>query len=109
MKDRKALAEIAIDPETGWLLPTFGSGKPNRYWAHVHFENDPTWKQKVWTFNVDLDRAPEPKAGWVIATVYFMAENAPHDLIREGAKFELSCMDNLYTHGVITRIIETKE
>lgn len=39
MKDRKALAEIVIEPEKGWRLPTFGSGKPNGQFRKFGFCN----------------------------------------------------------------------
>ena len=55
MQDKKAQAEIMVDPEKGWLLPTFGSKKPGlfRYWGHVHFENDPR-----------LNSTRQPKHPW---------------------------------------------
>jgi len=105
MKERRALAEIAIDPKRGWVLPAFGS-KPLRYWAHVHFEKDATWGQQTWTLLVDLDKEPEMGAGSFEATVYFMAPKAPQHLFEEGAKFELLCGENHYTHGVIKSVFE---
>lgn len=107
MKERRALAEIAVDLNRGWVLPTFGS-KPLRYWAHVHFKRDPTWGERTWTLLVDLDKEPDLSIGRFEATVYFMAPTAPQDLLEEGAEFELLCGDNHYTHGVIKRIFEVE-
>jgi hypothetical protein len=104
MKERRAIADIAVDPQRGWGLPTFGSKKPFRYWAHVHFEKDPTWGQRTWTLLVDLDKEPEVSAGRVDAVVYFMAPNAPQELLEEGAKFELVCGESHYANGTIKRI-----
>ena len=105
MTETKALAEIAIDSKRGWVLPTFGSKKPFRYWAHVHFEDDITWGERTWTLLVDLDREPDINAGSVNATVYFLAPNAPVELLKTGAKFELVCGQSFYTTGVIKRLL----
>src|SRR5437867_6860804 len=104
MKERRALAEIAVDTERGWVLPTFGSNQPFRYWAHVHFEKDPTWGQRTWTLLVDLEKRPDASDKEIQATVYFMAPNAPEELLEEGAKFELVCGESHYTKGVIERV-----
>ena|SRR5665213_111862 len=110
MKQYKALAEISVDPKRGWVLPTFGSKKPLRfrYWAHVHFEKDPTWGQQTWTLLVDLENEPDVIDGYIEATVYFMAPNAPINLLEEGAKFELVCGESHYAHGVIRRVFEVE-
>ena len=107
MKLRKALAEIQIDKNSCWHLPTFGSNRPYRYWAHGHFEGDASWDRELWTLIVDLDGPPDATAESVTATIYFMAPDAPHHLIQDGAKFELSCEDNIYTSGVVGRILES--
>ena len=104
MDERKAIARIGLDPNRGWVLPTFGS-KPLRYWAHVHFEKDPTWGQKTWTFLIDLDGPPDLTKDHFIATVHFLSPNAPHNLIESDAKFELVCGESRYTHGVIEKPI----
>lgn len=105
MNRRKAIAEIRIDPQKGWLLPTFGNKRPHRYWSHAHFEGDPTWETKIWTLIVDLDAPPDIRAGTVSATIYFMAEDAPQHLIKENAAFELSCENNIYTSGIVKRVL----
>ena len=107
MRKRKAIAEIKIGPQGVWPLPTFGSNMPFRYWAHVHFEKDPTWGQRTWTLLVDLEKAPDSTVGHVEATIYFMAPNAPEELLEEGARFELMCGKSYYTSGVIKCIVET--
>jgi len=106
MKRRKAIAEIKIDKSRGWVLPTFGSNRPHRYWGHAHFEGDPSWKKELWTLIVDLDGPPDVQAENATATVFFMAQEAPQHLIQVGAKFDLSCEDNPYTSGVVKRILE---
>jgi hypothetical protein len=106
MKHRKARAEIKVDKNSGWKLPIFGSKNPRRYWAHAHFEGDPSWEKEIWTLIVDLDCPPPSMDDTVTATIYFMAEDAPHDLIQEAAKFTLSCEDNVYTSGVVTCILD---
>ena len=107
MNKRTAIAEIAVQPDGGWPLPSFGSKKQFRYWAHVHFEEDTTWGQRTWTLLVDLKSAPDATAGHVEATVYFMAPDAPEELLKEGARFELLCGASLYTTGVIRRVVES--
>lgn len=108
MKQKRALADIAIDSKRGWVLPTFGSKKPNvfRYQAHVHFEKDDTWGQRTWTLLVDLDKMPDAGAQSAEATIYFMVPEAPQQLLEEGAKFELLHGENYHTHGVIKRVFE---
>ena len=106
MKKRKAIAEITVEPQRGWFLPSFGAKKPFRYWAHVHFEKDSTWGQRTWTLLVDLEKALDATAGHVEATVYFMAPNAPEELLEKGARFELLCGESHYANGVIRRVVE---
>lgn len=108
MKKRLAIADITVEPQRGWPLPSFGSKKPFRYWAHVHFEKDLTWGQRTWTLLVDLEKAPDTSAGHIEATVYFMAPNAPEELLEEGARFELLCGESHYTDGVIRRVLEVE-
>ncbi len=111
MKQKKALAEIAVDPKRGWVLPMFGSKKPDRfrYQAYAHFEKDETWGQRTWTLLVDLAKMPDAGADSVEATVYFMVPEAPHHLLEEGAKFELLHGENHYGHGVIKRVFEAEK
>ena len=104
MKKRRAVADITVDGKRGWTLPSFGSKKPFRHWAHVHFELDPTWGERTWTMIVDLEKAPDATAGHIEATVYFMASSAPEELLEEGAKFELLCGESRYANGVIRRV-----
>src|SRR5580658_216528 len=79
MKKSRAAAEITVDAEKGWTLPTFDSKKPSRfrYWAHVHFERDPAWRHRTWTLLVDLDNEANVSAGQVEATVICKAASAP--------------------------------
>jgi hypothetical protein len=104
MTTRRALAEIAVDPERGWVLPRFG-GQPFRYQAWAHFEKDPTWGSATWTLLVELADAPAPSTDKVEATVSFVAPGAPHAVLEEGASFELFMGQVHYTHGHITRIL----
>lgn len=108
MKELRAIAKITVDPQAGWNLPTFGSKKPFRYWAHVHFEKDPTWGQRTWTLLVDLDKDPAAYNGPVTATVYFMAQEAPTELLEEGARFELLCGKSHYGKGIIISLFEVE-
>jgi hypothetical protein len=57
---------------------------------------------------VDTEKEPEVGVGQVEATVYFMAPNAPQNLLEPGAKFELLCGESHYAHGVIKRIFEVE-
>ena len=104
MAERKAIAEIVIDHQRGWVLPGFGS-KPFTYQGWSHFEKDPTWGQKTWTLLVRLDRAPDLSADTFEATVWFFAPEAPHEVLEVGAKFELFMGQVHYTHGRITKIL----
>jgi hypothetical protein len=104
MKKRKALAVIAIDQQRGWVLPRFGN-KPFRYQGLVHFEKDLTWGQKSWTLLVDLAGQPDLCSDSVEATVYFLSDQAPQDVLEEGARFELFMGQVHYTHGRIKRIL----
>ena len=81
MKTRKALAEIAIDRQKGWVLPTAGN-RPFRYWAWAHFQKDPTWGKATWTLWIELNGQPDLSRESVEATVYFVAPGAPHEVIR---------------------------
>jgi hypothetical protein len=104
MAERKAIAEIAIDHQRGWVLPGFGS-KPFTYQGWSHFEKDPTWGQKTWTLLVRLAGAPDLSADTFEATVWFFAKEAPHEVLEVGAKFELFMGQVHYTHGRITKIL----
>ncbi len=104
MTTRRALAEIAVDPQRGWVLPRFG-GQPFRYQAWAHFEKDPTWGSATWTLLVELAGAPAPSTDKVEATVSFVAPGAPHAVLEEGASFELFMGQVHYTHGRITRVL----
>jgi len=111
MKEYRATAQIVFDPKKGWVLPTFGSKKTNqfRYWAHVHFENDPMWGKQTWTLLIDLDKEPDLKAENFEALVYFMSPEAPQQLLEKGAKFELLCGENYYTQGFIKHVFEVEK
>jgi len=109
MKKRRAVADIKVDRKRGWTLPSFGSKNPFRYWAHVHFEKDPTWGERTWTLLVELEKAPDTTAGHIEATVYFMAPSAPEELLKEGAKFELLCGESRYAYGVIRRVYAVED
>jgi hypothetical protein len=104
MTTRRALAEIAVDPQRGWVLPSF-CGQPFRYQAWAHFEKDPTWGSATWTLLVELAGAPAPSVEKVEATVSFVAPGAPHAVLEEGASFELFMGQVHYTHGRITRVL----
>jgi hypothetical protein len=110
MNKRRAIAEIEVDPQKGWVLPTFGSENSSRfrYWAHVHFEKDPAWGQRTWTLLLDLQEQPDSSAKSVEATIYFMAPNSPENLLQEGAKFELLCGETYYANGFIKRVFEVE-
>jgi hypothetical protein len=109
--DKRAIAEIAVDPIRGWVLPGFGSEKPDRFrfHAYVHFEKDETWGQRTWTLLVDLAKMPEAGNSFVEATVYFMVPEAPQHLLEAGAKFDLFCGENHYTHGSIKHVFEVEK
>ena len=109
MKERRAIAEIEVDADKGWNLPTFGSRKPTRYWAHVHFEKDPMWGKKTWTFIVDLGEKSCSSGVNVDATVFFMAPDAPHNLLQVGERFELLCGESHYGRGVIKNVFEVEK
>ena len=100
----KALAEIAIDSQRGWVLPSF-AGRPFWYQGWVHFEKDPTWGEKTWTLVVVLAGPPDLSADKVEATVFFIAPEAPHEVLEEGSEFELFMGHVHYTHGRIKRIL----
>jgi hypothetical protein len=104
MTPRKALAEIAVDPQRGWVLPSF-SGQPFRYQAWAHFEKDRTWGRATWTLLVELTHAPDPNSKKVEATVSFVALGAPHSVLEEGATFELFMGQVHYTHGRVLKIL----
>jgi len=104
MAGRKAIAEIAIDHQRGWVLPGFGT-KPFTYQGWSHFEKDPTWGEKTWTLLVELAGPPDLSCDTVEATVYLFSDQAPHDVLEAGAKFELFMGQVHYTHGRITKIL----
>jgi hypothetical protein len=104
MAKRTAIAEIAIDHKRGWVLPGFGS-KPYTYQGWSHFEKDPTWGQKTWTLIVTLSSEPDISADTFEATVNFFSPDAPHEVLEDGAKFELFMGNVHYTHGCIKRVL----
>jgi hypothetical protein len=57
---------------------------------------------------MDLENEPKANAESVEATVYFMAPNAPENLLEEGAKFDLLCGETYYARGVIKRVFEVE-
>jgi hypothetical protein len=104
MNARKAIADISIDRQTGWMLPRFGN-RPHHYQAWAHFEKDPTWSKSTWTLLVELAAEPNPSAEEVEATVYFLAPEAPHEVLEAGAGFELFMGQVHHTHGRIKRVL----
>jgi len=108
MKRRDAIAEIRIDRDQGWVLPTFGSTNPHKYWGHAHFEGDSSWPKELWTLIVELSGPPDISSETVRATIHFLSEDAPQWLIEENAKFDLSCERNFYTSGVVKQILPDK-
>ena len=104
MKTRKALADISVDSQKGWILPTAGT-QPFRYWAWANFQKDPTWGKKTWTLWVDLTGEPDLSRGHVEAIVFFVASGAPHEVIEPGADFDLFCGQVHYTDGHIRKIL----
>ena len=104
MKTRRTLADIEIDGQRGWVLPSAGT-RPFRYWAWAHFATDPTWGQKTWTLWLDFDEQPDLAREKVTAVVYFVAPDAPHHVIEPGVDFALFCGQVHYTHGRITKIL----
>jgi len=104
MTTRRAVAEIAVDRERGWVLPTFG-GHALRYQAWARLEKDPTWGTRTWTLLVELTGTPAPGADRVEAMVSFLAPGAPHAVLEEGVSFELFMGHVHYTHGRITKVL----
>jgi hypothetical protein len=98
------MAEIEVDRQKGWVLPGFGS-QPFRYQSWVHFAKDPTWGQKTWTLLVALAGPLDLSADKVEATVWFVAPEAPHEVIEAGADFELFMGQVHYTRGRIKQIL----
>jgi hypothetical protein len=52
-----------------------------------------------------LDGEPDLSRERVEATVYFVAPEAPHEVIEPGADFELFCGQVHYTHGRIKQVL----
>ena len=104
MITRKAIAEIAVDRQRGWVLPTAGT-RPFRYWAWARFQKDPTRNKNTWTLWLDFDGQPDLSRELVTATVYFVAPDAPHDVIEPDATFELYCGQVHFTHGRIKEVL----
>lgn len=71
----RALAEIHFQNE--WNLPGASDIHPLRYWAHVHFEDDPKWGKERWTLFIELEKPPESGAQVYLATIFFVAPSAP--------------------------------
>lgn len=59
-----------------------------RYVTVVRFEDDPQWSQGMWSLVVEFDRV---FAGgrYALATIRFAMDEAPHQLLQEGNRFEL--------------------
>ena len=104
MKTPEALAEITFDQ--GWNLSFAGTANALRYWAHVHFENDPKWGQELWTLFVELDVPPVEGQKVFTAKVYFVAPTAPHHCLQPERKFDLCVGEVVKARGVIKSVIE---
>lgn len=87
-----------------WNFSQAGVGGPLRYWAHVHFENDPLWGKETWTLFVELTEAPTTGRKKYDAKIFFMSPDAPHEFLRVGQKFTLGAGDRVMATGVVTAL-----
>jgi hypothetical protein len=58
---------------------------------------------------VDLENVPDAAASHVEAFVFFMAPDAPEELLEKGARFELLCGESHYANGVIRRVFAVED
>lgn len=104
MNTPSAFAELRFDER--WNLSPAGTANPLRYWANVHFKDDPNWGKELWTLFVELDEAPADGKRIYTAKVFFMAPPAPHHYLRPGAEFELCVGEIVKARGVIKSLAE---
>ena len=91
-----------------WLSPEEGGRKKppmgptgTEYFAPSHFENDIVfWPKHTWSLVVQFD---EPSTGSleIMAVVWFLFPDAPHDFLSEGNRFELLEGNQIIAKGEI--------
>jgi hypothetical protein len=101
----RAIAFAEINFNQDWNLSPAGTDSNLRYWAHVHFENDPQWGKDLWTLFVELDAPPIKGQKLYRAKIYFVAPNAPDHLLRPERKFKLCVGETYKAKGVIKSIV----
>lgn len=97
-----AIAEIRFSQ--GWNLTPAGTVNPLRYWAHVHFKDDPRWGQETWTLFVELTKAPEQQQRIYLAKIFFMAPKAPSQFLTPDQEFDLCVGSVVKAHGVVKEV-----
>lgn len=70
--------------EGGRKVPVGGP----RYATVVHFEEDTQWPNVAWTLVAEFLQ-PLDQTLSVLADIRFLVEEAPHHLLKPGAKFQL--------------------
>jgi hypothetical protein len=88
-----------------WLTPEEGGRRQPppgpRYSAPVRFEGQPVGAEGAnWSLVVDLVSRPPGSADW-IAEVRYLVDEAPHELLRVGACFELYEGKKCVARGII--------
>ena len=86
-----------------WLPPEQGGRRTpagHRYRCVVRFDADPNWELGTWTFGIVDGRATDDPLT-TLATVAFVVEGAPTQLLAEGARFDLLEGAKVVATGVI--------
>jgi len=75
-----------------WISPDDGGRKvpPSgpSYTTVARFEEDERWNESAWSLVVNFEkRFKDPRL--LLASIRFLADEAPHDLLHHGSRFEL--------------------
>lgn len=58
------------------------------YTTLVRFDDDKTWPNSSWSLVVDFITSFQ-NGQYTVAKVHFLVEDAPHELLKEGGRFQL--------------------
>jgi hypothetical protein len=88
MITKKASIEWILENQGGRRKPPVGTGNPP-YATVIRFADEP-WPHSAasWSLVVRKKESQSTEYRW-IADVHYLMENAPHDSLRDGRKFEL--------------------
>lgn len=102
-QNAKALVSWIPESKGGRRTPPTGTGPSPGYSTICRFADDASWPQTAWTLVLRLERAYGEGRYW-LADVQFLVPEAPHHLLKDGARFELYEGRKMVATGLVQSI-----